>query len=204
MTKTPLLTHLSVALVAGVAAMVLLGGAAHGAIPCPGTSEVIARPGCGAYCPAGDMDTVTVTVIVRDCYGTPLPGMLVLIRPIIVQYGTPPADGHCFCPGEALDSCVTDISATCSVAFSDFGGCDGDDCELEFSAVCEGIELGPSNRIVTASPDADADCQVTLLDFIVFAGNYLSGDCCSDFDCDGSVTLVDFIVFASHYLHRCP
>jgi hypothetical protein len=152
---------------------------------------------------------VTVTVVVRDCYGTPLPGVWVVVDPIIVPgVGDP---GHCFCPGEAPDSCLTDGTGTCSVTFHDFGGCDpksgdGGDCGLQFSAVAEGVELGPSNRITTASPDADADCDVDLQDFIFFATVYLDvpPECCSDYDCDGDVDLQDFIAFAIHYLHACP
>ena len=182
---------------AGIAATVLLAGGAYAGVPCAGASDVIATPDCGAYCPASDMDTVTVTVTVRDCYGTPLPGLTVVVTPM-------DDTTHCFCPGEAPDSCVTDVTGTCSVTFSDFGGCDGADCGLEFSAVCDGVELGPSNRITTASPDADADCDVDLMDFIYFAGVYLTDDCCADYDCDGDVDLMDFIAFAAHYLHVCP
>jgi hypothetical protein len=194
---------------AGIAAMVLLAGAAYAGVPCAGASTVVATPDCGAYCPASDMDTVTVTVCVMDCYGTPLPGLWVVVDPIIVQYGDPLRDGHCFCPGEAPDSCLTGIDGCCYVKFSDFGGCDGKsedggDCGLEFSAVCEGVELGPSNRITTASPDGDADCDVDLMDFIYFAGVYGSDACCADYDCDGDVDLMDFISFAGHYGHICP
>jgi hypothetical protein len=196
---------------AGIAAMVLLAGAANAGVPCAGTSEVIATPDCGAYCPASDMDIVTVTVVVRDCYGTPLPGVWVVVDPIIEDADPGPGyrPGHCFCPGEAPDSCQTDVTGTCSVTFHQFGGCDtravdGGDCGLQFSAVSEGVELGPSNRITTASPDTDADCDVDLQDFIFFAGVYLTDECCCDFDCDGDVDLQDFIAFAGHYLHVCP
>jgi hypothetical protein len=42
------------------------------------------------------------------------------------------------------------------------------------------------------------------MDFIYFAGVYLTDDCCADYDCDGDVDLMDFIEFAGHYLHVCP
>jgi hypothetical protein len=189
---------------AGVAATLLLAGAVYAGIPCNGTSSVVASPDCGAYCPASDMDVVTVTVTVKDCYDVPLEGKLVTVSPIIVQYGDPPRDGHCFCPGEVPQTCTTDANGVCSVTFHNFGGCDGDDCGLEFQAVVDGVVLGPSNRIITASPDSDADCDVDLADFIYFAGVYLSDDCCADYDCDGDVDLADFITFAGHYLHACP
>jgi hypothetical protein len=187
---------------AGIAAMVLLAGGAYAGVPCAAASEVIATPDCGSYCPAGDMDTVTVTVAVKDCYGTPLPGLWVVVYPL-------DDTTHCFCPGEAPDSCQTDGTGTCSVTFSDFGGCDtksgdGGDCGLEFGATCQGVVLNPSNRITTASPDGDADCDVDLMDFIYFASVYHGDECCSDYDCDGDVDLMDFIAFAAHYHHACP
>jgi hypothetical protein len=150
---------------------------------------------------------LTVTVVVRDCYGTVLPGVEVVVEPIIVQYGDPPADGHCFCPGEESKTCTTDVTGTCTVTFHNFGGCDGKDidCGLEFTATAAGVVLGPSNRIVTASPDTDASCKVDLADFIYFASVYQSEtDCCCDFDCSGKVDLADFIAFAGHYQHECP
>ena len=183
---------------AGIAAVVLLAGGAYAGVPCAGTSSVNAAPPCGAYCPESDMGIVTVTVVVRDCYGTILPGVEVLVEPIIV------AGGHCFCPGEEAKTCTTDVTGTCTVTFHNFGGCDGVDCGLEFQATAEGVVLGPSNRIITASPDTDASCVVDLTDFIYFAGVYQTTDCCCDFDCTGLVDLSDFIAFATHYQHRCP
>jgi hypothetical protein len=69
---------LGIIVFAGIAAMVLLAGAACAGVPCPCTSVVVATPDCGAYSPASDMDMVTVTAVdvvtvtvsVRDCYGT--------------------------------------------------------------------------------------------------------------------------------------
>ena len=183
---------------AGIAAVVLLTGGAYAGVPCAGTSSVNAAPPCGAYCPASDMGILTVTVVVRDCYGTLLPDVEVLVEPIIV------AGGHCFCPGEEAKTCTTNVSGTCTVTFHNFGGCDGVDCGLEFQATADGVVLGPSNRVITASPDTNADCVVDLTDFIYFAGVYQTTDCCCDFDCTGLVDLSDFIAFATHYQHRCP
>jgi hypothetical protein len=202
---------LSVVMLAVIAAVLVPGGPAWAGVPCAGTSEGIATPDRGAYSPAGGtkfltmsiMDTMTVTANVRDCYGAPLPGRWVVVDPIIVN------SGHCFCHDEAPESCLTDINGTCSVTFSHFGGCDtksgdGGDCGLQFSVVSEGVELGPTNRVTTASPDTDADCDVDLQDFIFFASVYLGDEWCVDFDSDGDVDLQDFITFAGHYLDVCP
>jgi hypothetical protein len=140
-----------------------------------------------------------VKVTVLDCYGTPLQDKIVTIRPI------DPLDEWCFCPEDTAKVCTTNVAAECSVYFHNFGGCgDKVTCELQFSAISEDVEIGPSNAVVTASPDGDANCQVDLLDFIYFATKYLSDDCCADYDCDGGVALLDFITFATHYLHSCP
>jgi hypothetical protein len=185
-------------MLAGIAVMVLLAGSAYAGVPCAGTSEIVASPPCGAYCPASDLGVLTVTVTIRDCYGTPLPGIIVTVEPIIV------AGGHCFCPGEEAKTCTTDINGQCSVTFHNFGGCDDADCGLEFQATADGVVIGPSNRVITASPDTNADCIVNLSDFIYLAGVYQTADCCCDFDCNGIVNLSDFITFASHYQHTCP
>jgi hypothetical protein len=185
---------------AGITAVVLLAGVAYAGVPCAGTSSVNAAPPCGAYCPASDFDIVTVTVVVRDCYGTPLEGEEVLVEPTDLVT-------HYFCLGEEAKTCTTDVTGTCVVYFHQFGGCDDKlaDCGLEFTATASGVVLGPSNRIVTASPDTDATGKVDLSDFIYFAGVYQSTtDCCCDFDCTGKVDLSDFIAFANHYQHKCP
>ncbi len=188
----------TVFVLAGIVALAFSAGVAFAGVPCAGTSTVEASPDCGAYCPAGDYGTVTVTVTVKDCYDTPLEGIEVTVTE--AAGGT----GHCWCPGEDAKVCTTDASGVCQVTFSAFGGCDGTDCALQFQADAEGVILGPSLPITAASVDNNADCSVTLSDFINFAGVYLTSDCCSDYDCNGSVALSDFINFANHYLHSCP
>ena len=179
--------------------VVALGaGVAFAGVPCAGTSTVEASPDCGAYCPASDFGTVTVTVTVKDCYGTPLEGVEVTVTE--AAGGT----GHCWCPGEDAKVCTTDASGVCTVTFSDFGGCDGSGCGLQFQADAEGVILGPSQPIVAANVDNTADCAVALADFINFASHYGTSNCCSDYNCDGTVALADFINFASHYGHSCP
>jgi hypothetical protein len=205
---------LCIVVLAGIAASALPVGAESAGVPHHGMSDAIATPDHGAYCPGsdkdGDEDVLTVTVNVRDCYGIPLPGRLVVVNPIIVDVDSGPGykPGHCFCSGEAPESCMTDVNGTCSVTFSNFGGCDtktgdGGDCGLQFSTVCQGVELGPTNRVTTASPDTDADCDVDLMDFIFFASVYLGDEWCVDFDYDGDVDLMDFIKFAGYYLRSC-
>jgi hypothetical protein len=53
------------------------------------------------------------------------------------------------------------------------------------------------------SPDINGDCIVNLVDFGIFAVNYLTAWRCGDYNCDGIVNLIDFAVFAQHFLHWC-
>jgi hypothetical protein len=53
------------------------------------------------------------------------------------------------------------------------------------------------------SPDLNGDCIVNLVDFGIFAVNYLTVFWCCDYNCDGIVNLVDFAIFATHFLHWC-
>jgi hypothetical protein len=187
---------------AGFAVLVMVSGMAYAGVPCAGTTSVsatgnsVCAPGA-AICPLGDMDIVTVTVVVRDCYGGPLQNQIVTVE----AWPTDCPECFCFCPGE--DSKVvgpTDATGTTTATFRYFGGCG----ELYFYATVGGITAGPSPAIYIASPDNNADCIVDLIDFGTFAQHYLSANPCSDYNCDGIVDLIDFGTFAQHYLHTCP
>ncbi len=186
----------------------LLTGIAFAGLPCMGTSTVVATgngscaviPGA-AFCPNGDMNVITVSVTLRDCYGTPLPGKDV----IVWAYAD---DDFCYCPdGEPAPYQLedtklvgpTDAAGTVTAEFKKIGGC-GD---MQFYATVDDIVLGPSNWMSIASPDNTSDCVVNLVDFGNFATNYNGTDPCSDFNCDGTVNLVDFGEFATHYNHDC-
>ncbi len=178
----------------------LMSGVAFAGIPSASTSTVEregqgigpCNPDVTVICPASDMGSVLVTVTVRNVYGDPLPDKVVTCYPT--------TSGFCFCPGEDSKQDTTDSNGQVFFTFSDFGGC-GD---LEFGAECEGVVFNPAPTIYIASPDDNADCEVTLLDFADFAGAYGTSDPCFDYDCDGTVALTDFADFAGHYAHTCP
>jgi hypothetical protein len=178
----------------------LSSGAAFAGVPCAGTSSAVAggKGICApdaAICPQGDYDVIDVTVTVKDCYGTPLMGLMVDVTAL------PFGGDLCICPGEASKTVgPTDANGVTHAYFSRFGGC----ANVEFSAICSGIELGPSNYILVLSPDHNADCWVELVDFGEFALSYFKVDACFDFNCDGIVELIDLGEFALHYLHECP
>jgi hypothetical protein len=185
---------------AGVAVLAI-AGAAFAGVPCTGTSTIAATgdgacaPGA-AVCPLGDFDTITLSVTVKDCYGTALSG-----KTVDMYMDPTMATAFCFCPGEVTaKQGVTDVNGDVSATWQFFGGC-GD---MEFTAEVEGVTLGPTSTIYIASPDNNADCVVNLTDFIGFAGVYFTTDDCSDYNCDNTVNLTDFIAFAGHYFHACP
>jgi hypothetical protein len=72
-------------LIAWAGLILLISGVASALpIPCAGTTTVVAtgNGSCApdaAMCPNGDLDIVTVTVTVRDCYNYPLPGWMVTV-----------------------------------------------------------------------------------------------------------------------------
>jgi hypothetical protein len=181
------------------ALMVLCGGMALAGVPCPSLStlEAAGDGSCApdaAICPAGDLDDITVTIVVRDCYGAPLPGYMVTVEP------GGPAKGLCICPGEDMKTVgPTDATGTTYAHYSKFGGCG----QIWFFGEVNSVVIGPSAPIMLASPDIDGDCRVNLVDFAGFALSYLTGDPCCDYDCDGVATLIDFGTFAQHYLHDC-
>jgi hypothetical protein len=177
--------------------------AASAGIPSASTSTVVAvgegtpecNPNTAIVCPASDMGWVKITVTVRNVYGDPLPDKLVNCHAIVVSGGP-----FCFCPGEDPQSGTTDINGEVIFYYHDFGGCG----QLQWGADCEGVTFNPSNIIFVASPDINGDCVVSLVDFGIFASNYLTTNPCEDYNCDGTVSLVDFGIFANHYLHACP
>lgn len=184
---------------AGFVVLLLVSGMAFAGVPCAGTTTVVASgdnvcaPGA-AVCPAGDLHTVNVVVTVRDCYGAPLSGQYVDVSPA----GVVPAV-FCFCDSVKTVG-PTAIDGTVTASYTEFGGC-GD---LQFYATIGTVIAGPSPAITIGSPDGDGDCDVDLVDFGIFAGNYFSSNSCSDYNCDGIVDLIDFGIFAAHYFHTCP
>jgi hypothetical protein len=195
--------------------MTLLSSIAIAGLPCEGTSTVMAVgsgacapvPGA-AICPNGDLDVITVTVTVLDCYGTPLSGKNV----VIWAYSE---ETFCWCPdGEPTPYQLedtklvgpTNAAGVVAAQFKKFGGCGN----IKFYATVDydtpdEVVLGPSVWMRIASPDNNSDCLVNLADFGNFALMYPPNpyDECGDFNCDGAVNLADFGTFALHYTHHC-
>ena len=53
------------------------------------------------------------------------------------------------------------------------------------------------------SPDMNGDLKVGGLDYSLWAQDWLSNACRSDFNCDGTVDAADYSVLALHWTHDC-
>jgi hypothetical protein len=151
------------------------------------------NPDVAVVCPRSDLGGVNVTVTVIDLFGDPMGMASVICWPeeIIGDF--------CWCPGESLQTGITNMEGQAFFDFTDFGGC-GD---VQFVAECMGVEFYPSPTIFIASTDTNADCKVDAIDFSGFAQAYGGSNHCFDYDCSGQVGAVDFSVFAQHYGHDC-
>jgi hypothetical protein len=189
-------------LVATIAVVLSFAVCASASVPSASTSTVECEvqgpsncvPTSAVVCPASDIDNIHVTVTVRNVYGDPLPAKTVDCYAIEVS------GDFCWCPGESLQTDVTDALGQAFFDFTDFGGCGF----VQFGATCEGVVFVPCAAIFVASPDMDADCVVGLADFAMFAAAFGGADPCADFDCDAAVGLADFAIFAAHFGHVCP
>jgi hypothetical protein len=189
-------------LVATMAIVLSFAVYASASVPSASTSTVECEvqgisdcvPNSAVVCPASDIDLIHVTVTVRNVYGDPLPGKTVDCYAIEVS------GDFCWCPGESLQTDVTDANGQAFFDFTDFGGCGF----LQFGATCESVVFNPCAQIFVASPDINADCVVDLSDFAEFASFYFGTEPCCDYNCDGVVDLSDFAFFAAHYFHACP
>lgn len=171
-------------------------------VPCTGTSTVVPSaqgtsgcdPNIGVVCPAGDKGLIQVVVTVKDCYGTPLAGKTVDC------HAQPVSGTLCFCAGQNPQTGVTNVNGEVTYNFIRFGGCGS----VQFTAVVQGVTLGPSVAIGARSPDITGDCLVNALDLSRFGLIYGTADPCGDYNCDGTVNALDLSVFGIHYGHVCP
>jgi len=192
----------------GIVALAVLSGIALAGVPCTGTSTVIITENsipcinAANICPGGDLDTITVTVTVLDCYGNPIVGENTAI--------TPQTAGFVFKAADSTRTLVTDVSGVVSAKYYCFGGC-GD---LKFQAVCNGVTLGPSATIYitnldnTISPPA---YKCDAVDLSLFGQKYGSTTWpCGNYNCssDGKCDALDLSILGQHYGHSgatmCP
>jgi len=177
----------------GIVALFAFGSIALAGVPCTGTSTIVAtenNPSCpagGAFCPAGDLNTITVTVTVLDCYGTALSGKSVTLSPV--------GAGLKFQAADSAKAVMTNLSGQASTTYSKIGGCGN----LTFTGLCQGVTLGPSNSLYCANPDNNGSGTVDGIDLGTFATHYGKNQPCSDYNCSGLVDGVDLGTFATHY-----
>jgi hypothetical protein len=179
-------------------ALLAFGSIALAGVPCTGTSSVVATensapcPAGGAFCPKGDWTTMTVTVTVLDCYGTALGSKSVAVRPT----------GDVSVKFQAADSTktlTTNVSGQVVATYTKMAGCGN----MTFTAVVQGVTLGPSNSLYVANPDNNGSGKVDGTDLGIFAGHFGRTDRpCSDYNCSGKVDGTDLGLFASHFGHQ--
>lgn len=176
--------------------------------PCSSYTHFL-RPGsrCLITCPSGDGSSLAyggneIVVVSLDATGAPIPGIL--------------ASDHWLFGGTSLSLC----GGAGSIDADEDGDVNGravisgvltaGGCSDELMAVCLGVLIGcPATRLAISvhSPDLDADLDVDLVDFSLFAPHFPSPpnpyDGCCDYDCNSAINLVDFSIFAQHWQHRC-
>ena len=143
-----------------------------------------------------------IVVVSRDNTGTPIAGILASDYWLIGVSDMP------LCGGSGSIDADSDSDANGRTTIS--GVLDAGGCTDEIMVVGLGVVIGcPSTRLAISvrSPDLDADLDVDLIDFSLFAPHFPSPpnpyDSCMDYDCDGDIDLVDFSIFAQHWQHRC-
>ena len=183
----------------GIVALAVLSGIALAGVPCTGTSTVVITEnnvGCAAgaaICPKGDLDTVTVTITVLDCYGTALAGKSVTIQPA--------AAGFVFNVADSARVLVSNALGVVSQKYMKFGGCGN----LRFQAVSDGVTLGPSAPIYVSNMDnvlGTPALKCDGLDLSLFGQYYgLTTFPCGDYNCSGKTDGLDLSIFGQHYGH---
>jgi len=179
----------------GIVALFAFGSIALAGVPCTGTSTVVATENSapcaagGAFCPAGDFNTVTVTVTVLDCYGTALSGKSVTVS-------LAGAANLKFQAADSSKALTTNISGQATATYNKIGGCGN----LAFSAVCQGVTFTTSNTLYCSNVDNNGSGACDGTDLSIFASHYGRTDRpCSDFNCSASVDGTDLSIFASHF-----
>ncbi|MFH1754819.1 MAG: Ig-like domain-containing protein [Candidatus Latescibacterota bacterium] len=165
---------------------------------------------CWFICPQGDGNTLasggnTICVHVEDQFGNPIAGILA------TDFWLVGCTDLYLCAGAGsigADS-ATNANGNTTISGTMFaGGCD----LVGVHVVVQGVIVGcPPTclSMIVVSPDLDADGDVDLVDFAIFAPSFNkslghpSYNPCCDFDCDGDVDLVDFSIFAQHWQHSC-
>ncbi len=165
-------------------------------------------------CPDGDGPS-TIWVCLKDGMGMPMPG-------VTVQANFASAAG-CHFTCKAVTG-VTDAAGHATLIIC--GGLDVPTppcCNVVTSVTAVGVGvvpywtlccppggLGPfpdDGGMEWLSPDmtqaVGSSLLVEGLDYSIFAGDWLTAACRSDYDCDGTVAGLDFSIFAIHWLHDC-
>jgi len=150
-------------------------------------------------CPSGDGPVYQhVKVTCKSVYDDPLPGIPAGAFEFTVENTTDTLwYGTLSCTFTAVDN-ATDANG--EIRFEVVG-----DTSIYGNITIEvtvmNVDINDTDTLPCITFDYNVDGSVNLIDFGIFAGDFLTTAHRSDFNWDGTVNLIDFGMFASHFLH---
>lgn len=166
-------------------------------------------PGTIMFCPAGDGSTLDIEI--RDQFNMAMGGVLVNVT---VDIDCPDLVCCVDLPTWLPDTTfTTDVNGRVPIITFPCGRHQPDDttcCTIDTQVSCLGVTLFSGTYDLT-TPDMtqapgppSSALYVEGLDYSIFAGDWLSERCRTDYNADGDVEGLDFSIFAGHWLHVCP
>jgi len=147
-------------------------------------------------CPAGDGPSYQfVQITVKNVNGYPLAGIPASSFAFTVSpIGATQWYGICSCTFTAVDP-ETNTNGEIRFAIAGDTAIFGN---ITIAVTVDGVSLNDLDVLPCNSFDLNIDGSVNLIDFGMFAGDYLGTAHRSDYNWDGIVNLIDFGMFASH------
>lgn len=147
----------------------------------------------------GQLTNATITLILRDALGAPIP-----FYPNEDMWLTTTGGTFAFCPNGTAANASTDINGRTTWANPLFAG--GNSFGQLVRVMVAGSPLNqPGLNITFNSADISGDLRVNLTDLQSFAADYAGAyNYRSDFLRDGTVNLTDLSLFARGYGNVCP
>lgn len=161
-------------------------------------------------------DDILVIVFVSDAIGAPLPGSTVVVSHAAIgatvfiwDPGAPPIGDTDEDPQTAITNAIGQAIFKYDEGGARSPGCLGGMPNLDFTVTAQGP--GPGGPVVLPNCvpdltvhayDLDADCDVDVVDFAIFASCFGVG-VRGDFNHDGVANVIDFALFAANFGASC-
>lgn len=183
--------------------------------PLASTAEMVAvtaaQDGVPCFCPAGDLDSLGVSLHLVDNQGSPLEGVPSTDIHVRVHADGRTAHPARFpCPADAESAYVYRPeqfleSAVSGDLFLTLPPMGGHDRWATWTAHVSGVLTGMQQVLEQGvrSVDIDGDGDVDGADFSLFFSGYSTGAWWADLNGDGACGGADFGIFAAHYGHVC-